>query len=83
MLDEFRFHLTLTDDIPHQQQPEVERALSDWFAPLLGATVPVDALALFTEAEPGAPFALHAVHRLQPPPSHQRAAEPTDSEGAR
>ena len=44
----------------------MERALTDWFAELLGADVPVDALALFTEAEPGAPFELHAVHPLQP-----------------
>jgi hypothetical protein len=75
VLDEFRFHLTLTDRIPDGQRPAVERALSDWFAALLGATVPVDALALFREDEPGAPFELHAVHRLQPAPA--------DSEGAR
>ena len=68
VLEEFRFHLTLTDRIPEEQRPEVERALSDWFKPLLGATVPVDALALFTEVSPGAPFMLHAVHRLPPPP---------------
>jgi putative phosphonate metabolism protein len=83
VLDEFRFHLTLTDRIPDGQRPEVERTLSDWFAALLGATVPVDALALFREDEPGAPFALHAVHRLQPAPAYQCAAESTDSEGAR
>ncbi len=83
VLDEFRIHLTLTDRIPDEQRPEVERVLRDWFAPLLGANVPVDALALFTEAEPGAPFALHAVHHLQPASAHQRAAQPADSEGAR
>jgi putative phosphonate metabolism protein len=83
VLDEFRFHLTLTDRIPDGQRPEVERTLSDWFAALLGATVPVDALALFREDEPGAPFELHAVHRLQPAPAHRRTAEPIDSEGAR
>jgi putative phosphonate metabolism protein len=83
VLDEFRFHLTLTDRIPDGQHPEVERALSDWFASLLGANVPVDTLALFTEAQPGAPFTLYAVHHLQPTPSHRRAAEPADSEGVR
>ncbi len=83
VLDEFRFHLTLTDRIPQEQRPEVERVLSDWFAPLLAADVPLDALAVFTEAEPGAPFELRAVHRLKPAPARQRPAEATDSEGVR
>jgi len=83
VLDEFRFHLTLTDRIPQEQRPKVERVLGDWFAPLLGADVPLDALAVFTEAEPGAPFELHAVHRLKPAPARQRPAEATQSEGVR
>ena len=83
VLDEFRCHLTLTDRIPEGQRAQVERVLSDWFAALLGAAVPVDALALFIEAEPGAPFALYAVHQLQPAPAHQRSAETTAIEGAR
>jgi Protein of unknown function (DUF1045) len=78
VLEEFRFHLTLTDRIPLQRRPAVERALSGWFAGSLGADVPVAALAVFTEAEPGAPFLLHSLHPLQPVPSPQRAA----SEGA-
>jgi hypothetical protein len=68
VLDEFRFHLTLTDRIPDGQQSSVRRTPIGWFAASLGATVPVDALALFTEAEPGAPFTLHAVHPLRPVP---------------
>ena len=83
VLDEFRFHLTLTDRIPPEQRPKVERVLSDWFAPLLGADVPLDALAVFTEAEPGAPFELHAVHRLKPAPALRPRAEATESEGVR
>ena len=81
VLDEFRFHLTLTDRIPDSHRPQVERAAREWFTPLLGADVPVDALALFTEAEPGAPFALHALHALQPaahpgvPPNQLTAKE--------
>jgi hypothetical protein len=83
VLDEFRFHLTVTDRIPAQHQPAVEAALNDWFAASLGATVPVEALALFTEAEPGAPFTLRAVHALRPVPSFLRADGTTHSEGAR
>lgn len=83
VLDEFQVHLTLTDRIPRERRPTVERVLSDWFAELLGADVPVDALAVFAEAEPGAPFRLHAVHHLQPAPAQRRSAEATDSEGVR
>lgn len=66
VLDEFRFHLTLTDPVPPERRPETERLLAGWFAGSLGADVPVDALAVFTEAEPGAPFALRSVHPLRP-----------------
>jgi putative phosphonate metabolism protein len=83
VLDEFGFHLTLTDRVPREQRPTVERVLTDWFAELLGADLPVDALGVFTEAAPGAPFELTAVHHLQPAPARPRAAEPADSEGAR
>jgi Protein of unknown function (DUF1045) len=83
VLDEFRFHLTLTDRIPDERRPEVERALSDWFAGVLGADMPVDALAVFTEAEPGAPFELHAVHDLKPDQPQRRPGEPIDGQGVR
>jgi hypothetical protein len=83
VLDEFRFHLTVTDRIPDERRPEVERALSDWFAVVLGADVPVDALAVFTEAGPGAPFELHAVYHLKPDHPQRRPGEPTDREGVR
>jgi hypothetical protein len=83
VLDEFGFHLTLTDRIPREQRPTVERVLSDWFAELIGADVPVDALGIFTEAEPGTPFELSAVYHLQPAPARPRPAEPADSKGVR
>uniref|UniRef100_UPI0039EF8DE8 DUF1045 domain-containing protein n=1 Tax=Sinomonas sp. G460-2 TaxID=3393464 RepID=UPI0039EF8DE8 len=67
VLDEFQFHLTLTDRIEQERQPEVEAALRAWFAGCLGRTIPISSLALFTEAEPGAPFALHSVHPLRAP----------------
>jgi hypothetical protein len=87
VLDEYRIHLTitdaLTDRIPDGQRSEVERTLSDWFAASLGATVSVDALVLFTEAEPGAPFERYSVHPLRSVPSSRRADVTTESEGAR
>jgi hypothetical protein len=83
VLDEFLAHLTLTDRVPKEQRPTVERALTDWLAESLGADVPVDALCVFTEAEPGAPFELRGVHHLKPIQAQQRRAEATDSEGVR
>jgi hypothetical protein len=83
VLDEFGFHLTVTDRVPDEQRPQVERVLSDWFAELLGADVPVDALAVFTEAEPGAPFELNAVHYLKPDHPRRSPRQPTDGEGVR
>jgi Protein of unknown function (DUF1045) len=83
VLDEFGFHLTLTDRIPRERRAQVERVLSDWFGALLGADLPVDALAVFTEAEPRAPFRLHAVHHLTAARPQRRPADPTPSEGVR
>jgi putative phosphonate metabolism protein len=82
VLDEFRFHMTLTDRIPEARRTEVERTLDGWFGPLLGAPLRIDALAVFTEAAPGAPFTLHALHPLRPIPSPP-AASVTPSEGTR
>ena len=83
VLDEFRFHLTVTDRIPAARQPAVERTLTDWFSASLGATVPVDALALFTEEDPGASFTLRSLHPLRPAPASGVTTDATDSEGAR
>ena len=89
VLDEFRFHLTVTDSIPQAQRVSVEATLTDWFAASAGATVPVDGLALFTEAEPGALSMLRSIYPLRPasasPNAHRSpsAESTTDSEGAR
>jgi hypothetical protein len=60
--------------------------LGEWFAASIGSTVPIDALALFTEPAPGALFALQAVYPLRPVPlagRPPRAASTTDSKGTR
>jgi putative phosphonate metabolism protein len=89
VLDEFRFHMTVTDRIPEARRSAVERTLGGWFAPFAGVSLRIDALAVFTEPEPGAPFMLHAVHPLrpaEPAPSFPAVPSPstasvTDSEG--
>ena len=56
VLEEFQFHMTLTDRLPADlQAPMVERATS-WFAQAPAAPIRLDRLVLFHEAEPGAAF---------------------------
>ncbi|MBS3650561.1 DUF1045 domain-containing protein [Pseudaminobacter sp. 19-2017] len=60
--DEFRFHMTLTGSLDRDTAARVELALQAHFAPLLDRAVAVDAIALFVEPEPGAPFTVHSIH---------------------
>lgn len=56
VLEQFLFHMTLTDRLPAElQAPVVERAAS-WFAPALLEPVVLDRLVVFEEPEPGAAF---------------------------
>jgi hypothetical protein len=56
VLEEFQFHMTLTDRLAEElRQPMRERG-AHWFADALAAPVPLDRLVLFHEAEPGAAF---------------------------
>ena len=83
VLDEFRLHLTVTDQIPRRRQPAVEDVLTRWFAADLGATVPLDTLALCTEIGPGAPFALRTLYPLRPWHPAVRPWHPAEGEGTR
>lgn len=56
VLDEFRFHMTLTDRLSDAERPAVMAAAEAWFGPLLEAPYTLDRIALFHEAEAGAPF---------------------------
>jgi hypothetical protein len=60
--EEFRFHMTLTDaiDLPLREYLTVQ--LTTLYAPLANDEVMLDALCLFVEPAPGAPFRL--VHRF-------------------
>ncbi|MFF4476649.1 DUF1045 domain-containing protein [Streptomyces melanosporofaciens] len=65
VLDEFRFHLTLTDRVPDDRQDQVGQTLRHWFRDCLDRDVTLGALALFVENEPGAPFRIHSLHPLE------------------
>lgn len=62
VLDEFRFHLTLTDPVPDHRAAEVDTALAAHFADVARVDVPLRAITLFVEPEPGAPFQILSVH---------------------
>ncbi|GAA3648998.1 DUF1045 domain-containing protein [Microbacterium marinilacus] len=72
VLDEFRFHLTLTDPVPVDRAARVDAALADEFAGVAGADVPLLSVALFVEPEPGAPFEVHSVHPFPRPQESRR-----------
>ena len=62
VFDQFHFHLTLTDRVPKSQAAEVDLALTEHFADVAGVDVPLRAITIFTESEPGAPFELRSIH---------------------
>jgi putative phosphonate metabolism protein len=55
-MEEFRFHMTLTDRLVDADRNEIMAAAQSWFAPLLEKDYVLDRLALFHEPAPGAPF---------------------------
>lgn len=64
VMDEFRFYMTLTGPIRGHDIPRFDRALTDFFAPVLDQPVDISHLTLFVEDEPGAPFRVHSMHPL-------------------
>jgi putative phosphonate metabolism protein len=56
VLDEFRFHMTLTGPVPTERQERMARALSDAFGGFLAEPLAIDALSLFVEPAPMADF---------------------------
>ncbi|GEO13833.1 DUF1045 domain-containing protein [Microvirga aerophila] len=63
---DFRFHMTLTNLIVDEDEAaQVEKRLRSQFSPVLETPVVVDALTLFVEPTPGAPFYVHSRHPLQ------------------
>lgn len=56
VLDQFLFHMTLTDELPEERRPELVAAAEDWFAPALAEPILLDRLVLFSQADSAAPF---------------------------
>lgn len=56
VMDEFRFHMTLTDRLPEAARPDMLAAAQSWFGEVLAEPYVMDRIVLFHEAVPGAPF---------------------------
>lgn len=66
VFDDFRFHMTLTGRIAENESPRVERAIRDFFGPLLLGPLGIASLALFVEPQAGAPFRVRYLHGMGP-----------------
>ncbi len=62
VFDTFRFHMTLSGQVPAADSVRVRAAIETHFGPLLDEPLVVGSIALFVEPEPGAPFTVLA-HR--------------------
>ncbi|RCS25352.1 DUF1045 domain-containing protein [Phyllobacterium salinisoli] len=67
VFEDFRFHMTLTGRVEEKDRLRVARMLDEFFEPVLSEPVEIANLALFVEAEPGAPFEVHSLHPLAVP----------------
>jgi putative phosphonate metabolism protein len=64
VMDEFRFHMTLTGPIHPSLNARFEHALREFFAPLPNEPLKISSLALFIEPDAGAPLRDHSQHPL-------------------
>jgi len=61
VMDEFRFHMTLTGPVGREHQPVVGNLLRDRFAAHIGRPLAVAGIAVFVERERGGPFTVHTL----------------------
>ena len=73
VLDQFRFHMTLTGRVDVSEAARARRAIEAHFGPLLDEPVEVGGLALFVESESGAPFAVRSYHPFAALPQRKTA----------
>jgi putative phosphonate metabolism protein len=61
VMEEFRFHMTLTGDVAQAERARTGRAVEAWFGPLLDEPVDISGLARFVEKEPEGMFEVAAM----------------------
>jgi len=59
VLDQFQFHMTLTDRINDTDAPRMRERLNEHFGALIETPITISSLAIFAEPEAGAPFNVH------------------------
>ncbi|AJY44756.1 DUF1045 domain-containing protein [Martelella endophytica] len=69
----FSFHMPLSGPLSSSDTERFERALDEFFGPILAEPVEVDNIALFIEEEPGAPFLVHSLHPMGALPARRSA----------
>lgn len=67
VMDEFRFHMTLTGPVPRERAAAVEAALTEHFEPVIGRSLVVDRLCVFVEPGPGEDFTMVDQHPIRRP----------------
>ncbi len=73
VFDTFRFHMTLSGRVAGDDSRKLRDVLDSTFGPALEGPFAVDALALFVEREPGAPFMVHSHYALGRQPERKTA----------
>lgn len=56
VMEEFRFHMTLSDRLERGPRDILKAAATEWFEPVGHEPLVMDRICLFREPEPGAPF---------------------------
>lgn len=59
VLDDFRFHMTLTGPVEREDQSAMRAAIESYFTGLLDQPRQIDTLSLFVEPARGKPFTMH------------------------
>ncbi len=60
VMDEFRFHMTLTGQVVPERQAVIRDLLQETFAAHTGRPIAISGLAVFVERTRGAPFIVHS-----------------------
>jgi len=73
VFEAFRFHMTLSGQVPAADSARFRGAIETYFGPLLDQPLVVGSIALFAEPEPGAPFTILAHRALGRTPQRKTA----------
>jgi putative phosphonate metabolism protein len=66
VFEDFRFHMTLTGEVPSDRQPAMTTVLEAIFADFIDRPLAISHLSLFVEPERGAPFVMKRIAPLRP-----------------